>query len=348
MLRGWLAAMANADRSRATLARRAAAARTFFRWATHTSRVATDPTLRLGTARAAGTLRTVLALEPVTRLLDAARERAADGDPVHVRDWAAVELLTPPAVRVGELCGADVDDLDLAELTLRVVGKGDKERVVPFGRPASRALDAWLRTGRPRLARDGSGSALLLGRRGGRIDQRQVRTVVHELAAQVGVDDIAPHALRHTAATHLLEGGSDLRTVQEILGHASLSTNQRYTPRLGRAAALGLRARAPAGLTCMTTHPGGAPSPHLTTCTETEPTMTALHEALAGTAAPAALRAYTRGRHRPDSSRSSGRRPPRLRRPTPRPPPRRSSSSRPSTSRGPSSPRPAARRPASV
>ncbi|GIG38441.1 tyrosine recombinase XerC [Cellulomonas phragmiteti] len=229
VLRGWLAAMANADRSRATLARRAAAARTFFRWATHTSRVATDPTLRLGTARAAGTLPTVLALEPVTRLLDAARERAADGDPVHVRDWAAVELLYATGVRVGELCGADVDDLDLAELTLRVVGKGDKERVVPFGRPASRALDAWLRTGRPRLARDGSGSALLLGRRGGRIDQRQVRTVVHELAAQVGVDDIAPHALRHTAATHLLEGGSDLRTVQEILGHASLSTTQRYT-----------------------------------------------------------------------------------------------------------------------
>jgi len=229
VLRGWLAAMANADLSRATLARRAAAARTFFTWATHTSRVATNPTLRLGTARAAGTLPTVLAVEPVTRLLDAARERAAGGDPVHVRDWAAVELLYATGVRVGELCGADVDDLDLDELTLRVIGKGDKERVVPFGRPASRAVRTWLQTGRPRLVRDGSHGALFLGRRGGRIDQRQVRTVVHDLAALVGVDDVAPHALRHTAATHLLEGGSDLRTVQEILGHASLATTQRYT-----------------------------------------------------------------------------------------------------------------------
>ncbi|WP_372434913.1 tyrosine recombinase XerC [Cellulomonas wangleii] len=229
ILRGWLAAMANAHRSRATLARRAAAARTFFRWAVHTGRVPTDPTLRLGTARAAGALPTVLAVEPVTRLLDAARERALDGDAVHVRDWAAVELLYATGVRVGELCGADVDDVDAAELMLRVVGKGDKERVVPFGRPAAQAVDAWLRTGRPRLVRDGSPPALLLGSRGGRIDQRQVRTVVHDLAREVGVEDVAPHALRHTAATHLLEGGSDLRTVQEILGHASLSTTQRYT-----------------------------------------------------------------------------------------------------------------------
>ena len=229
VLRGWLAAMANAQRSRATLARRAAAARTFFRWATHTSRIATDPTLRLATARAGGALPTVLAVEPVTRLLDAARERAASGDAVHVRDWAAVELLYATGARVGELCGADVDDVDLAELTLRVVGKGDKQRVVPFGRPAARAVEAWLRTGRPALAREGSHGALLLGRRGGRVDQRQVRTLVHQLAAEVGVDDVAPHALRHTAATHLLEGGSDLRTVQEILGHSSLATTQRYT-----------------------------------------------------------------------------------------------------------------------
>lgn len=229
VLRGWLAAMAGADRSRATLARRAAAARTFFTWATRTSRVPVDPTLRLGTARATATLPTVLAVEPVTRLLDAARDRAADRDPVHVRDWAVAELLYATGARVGELCGADVADVDLAGHTLRVVGKGDKERVVPFGRPAARAVDAWLTSGRPRLAHDASPPALLLGRRGGRVDQRQVRTVVHDLAALVGVDDIAPHALRHTAATHLLEGGSDLRTVQEILGHASLATTQRYT-----------------------------------------------------------------------------------------------------------------------
>ncbi|WP_432458066.1 tyrosine recombinase XerC [Cellulomonas iranensis] len=229
LLRGWLAAMVQDGLSRATLARRSAAARTFFTWATRTGRVPVDPTLRLGTARAASVLPAVLAVEPVTRLLDAARERAADADPVHLRDWAALELLYATGARVGELCGADVGDLDLGQLTLRVVGKGDKERVVPFGRPAARAVDAWLTTGRPRLVREGSGPALLLGRRGGRADQRQLRAVVHELAAAVGVDDVAPHALRHTAATHLLEGGSDLRTVQEILGHASLSTTQRYT-----------------------------------------------------------------------------------------------------------------------
>jgi integrase/recombinase XerC len=229
LLRGWLAAMVQDGLSRATLARRSAAARTFFTWATRTGRVPVDPTLRLGTARAASVLPTVLAVEPVTRLLDAARERAADADPVHLRDWAALELLYATGARVGELCGADVDDVDLGQLTLRVTGKGDKERVVPFGRPAARAVDAWLATGRPRLVREGSGPALLLGRRGGRADQRQLRAVVHELAAAVGVDDVAPHALRHTAATHLLEGGSDLRTVQEILGHASLSTTQRYT-----------------------------------------------------------------------------------------------------------------------
>ncbi len=229
VLRGWLAEMADAERSRATLARRAASVRTFFRWAVHTSRVAVDPTVRLGTARAGAPLPTVLAVEPVARLLDAARERAGDGDPVHLRDWAAVELLYATGVRVGELCGADVDDLDLDVLTLRVVGKGDKERIVPLGRPAARAVQAWLRSGRPRLVGTASSPALLLGSRGGRVGQRQVRTVVHRLAAAVGVEDIAPHALRHTAATHLLEGGSDLRTVQEILGHASLSTTQRYT-----------------------------------------------------------------------------------------------------------------------
>jgi integrase/recombinase XerC len=131
--------------------------------------------------------------------------------------------------RVGELCGADLDDLDLAERTLRVVGKGDKERVVPFGVPAAEAVRAWIDRGRPALAGDVAGRALLLGRRGGRADQRQIRAVAHAVAALSGVDDVAPHALRHTAATHLLEGGSDLRSVQEVLGHASLATTQRYT-----------------------------------------------------------------------------------------------------------------------
>ncbi|MHB1489557.1 tyrosine recombinase XerD [mine drainage metagenome] len=229
VLRGWLAAMSDANLSRATIARRGAAARTFFEWAHRTGRIAVDPAVRLASARPIRSLPTVLGIEHAARLLDTARGRADDGDAVHLRDWAALELLYATGVRVGELVAADVDDLDLDRRTLRVLGKGSKERVVPLGVPAARAAVAWLRAGRPQLARDGSGSALLLGRRGQRLDQRQLRAVSHEIAEIAGVADIAPHALRHTAATHLLQGGSDLRSVQEVLGHSSLATTQRYT-----------------------------------------------------------------------------------------------------------------------
>lgn len=228
-LRGWLASMAAAQRSRATLARRGAAVRTFFEWAARTGRVPADPAARLVSARPGVTLPTVLGTGPVGELLDVARARAEDDDPVHLRDWAALELLYASGVRVGEACGVDVDDVDTSERTVRVVGKGDKERVVPFGRPAAAALRRWLDQGRPALVRVDSPPALFIGRRGGRLDQRQLRAVVHEVAALAGVDDVAPHALRHTAATHLLEHGSDLRSVQEFLGHASLATTQRYT-----------------------------------------------------------------------------------------------------------------------
>ncbi|MBU4335263.1 MAG: tyrosine-type recombinase/integrase, partial [Actinobacteria bacterium] len=191
-------------------------------------RVATDPTTRLANARAAKTLPTVLAQDSVATLLDGAGRAAADGGPLDVRDWALAELLYASGVRVGELCACDIDDLDLDQRTLRVLGKGRKERVVPIGLPAVRAARTWLATARPALAGPGT-SALLVGARGGRLDQRQARAAVHRLAAAAGVDDVAPHGLRHSAATHLLEGGSDLRSVQELLGHASLATTQRYT-----------------------------------------------------------------------------------------------------------------------
>ncbi len=229
MLRSWLAAMVAAGMSRATLARRVAAVRAYFGWAQRTGRIAEDPSLRLASARIPPALPTVLDVEPMARMLEAARTRADDGDPVHLRDWSALELVYATGVRVGELVGADVDDVDRDQRTLRVLGKGGKERVVPFGVPAARALTAWLTAGRPRLAVDGSGPALYLGRRGRRLDQRQLRAVAHDAAAAAGVPDVAPHALRHSAATHLLAGGSDLRSVQEVLGHASLATTQRYT-----------------------------------------------------------------------------------------------------------------------
>ncbi|MBD3778241.1 MAG: tyrosine recombinase XerC [Micrococcales bacterium] len=229
VLRGWLASMAASRRSRATLARRGSAARTFFAWAARTGRVDADPALRLASARPAAHLPTVLDQGAAATLLDTARRRADDGDPVHLRDWAALELMYATGARVGELCGADVDDLDLGGRTLRVTGKGDRQRVVPVGELAVEATEAWLTRGRPALATDGSGAALLLGRRGGRADQRQLRQAVHAVSRLAEVVDVAPHALRHSVATHLLEGGSDLRSVQEVLGHASLATTQRYT-----------------------------------------------------------------------------------------------------------------------
>ena len=147
-----------------------------------------------------------------------------------LRDAAIMELLYATGIRVSELCGLDVDDLDEGRNTVRVFGKGGRERTVPVGLPAVRAVAAWRRAGRPVLARQGSGPALFLGARGGRLDPRTARRVVHAcLAAVAGVPESGPHGLRHAAATHLLEGGADLRSVQEILGHASLASTQIYT-----------------------------------------------------------------------------------------------------------------------
>lgn len=230
MLRSWLAGMSAAGLARATMGRRASAARTFTGWARRTGRSCGDAAARLQAPRADGHLPTVLRREQATRLLDLAGVRADDARPTHLRDVAALELLYGTGVRVGELVGLDVDDVDLDRRTVRVLGKGDKERVVPFGLPAGRAVRDWLVLGRPRLVTAASGPALLLGARGGRWDQRQVRDVVHQvLAATPDAPDAGPHALRHSAATHLLDGGADLRSVQELLGHASLATTQIYT-----------------------------------------------------------------------------------------------------------------------
>jgi integrase/recombinase XerC len=228
LLRAWLAHQSGRGASRATVARRGASVREFFAWTTRTGRTTVDAAARLTSPRVDRTLPTVLSVDAARELVDHAMEDAKDGSPAAVRAWAAAELLYATGVRVGELVGVDVDDVDRRERTVRVLGKGGKERVVPFGVPASHAVDRWLAV-RPGLVTERSGPALLLGDRGGRWDQRQVRAAVHRLAALAGVPDIAPHALRHTAATHLLSGGSDLRTVQEVLGHSSLATTQRYT-----------------------------------------------------------------------------------------------------------------------
>ncbi len=229
-LRSWLAKQQTLGRSRTTLARRATAARVFTAWLARTGRAPLDQGASLGSPKAHRTLPPVLRADEASDLIRAAAERADDGSAVGLRDVAMLELLYATGIRVGELVGLDVDDVDRERNVVRVLGKGRKERTVPFGRPAARALDFWLRQGRPRLAGPASGPAVFLGARGGRIDQRAVRTMVHRRIAEVpGAPDIGPHGLRHTAATHLLEGGADLRSVQELLGHASLATTQLYT-----------------------------------------------------------------------------------------------------------------------
>lgn len=230
VLRSWLAAQAAAGTARTTLARRTASARNFTAWLMRTRRIATDPGARLVAARAHRTLPAVLHQTQAVDAMDAAELGAAQEDPVALRDRLIVELLYSTGIRVGELCSLDLVAVDKHRRLLRVVGKGDKERSVPYGRPAADAIDAWLRAGRPKLVTAASGRALLLGKRGGRLDQRQARSVVHDvLSAVPGSPDLSPHGLRHSAATHLLEGGADLRVVQELLGHASMATTQLYT-----------------------------------------------------------------------------------------------------------------------
>jgi integrase/recombinase XerC len=230
VLRSWLATQQTLGRSRTTLSRRATAARVFTGWLVTTGQADADAAAMLASPKPQRHLPAALSADDVRTLLDAAAQCAAGADPLAVRDVAILELLYATGIRVGELCGLDVDDVDATRRVVRVLGKGRKERSVPYGVPASRALDRWRDRGRPRLAVPGSGPALFLGVRGGRIGQRAVRKLVHDRLHEVdGAPDVGPHGLRHSAATHLLEGGADLRAVQELLGHASPATTQIYT-----------------------------------------------------------------------------------------------------------------------
>jgi integrase/recombinase XerC len=229
-MRSWLAKQQTLGLSRTTLARRATAARVFTAWLHRTGLAPRDAGATLGSPKAHRTLPPVLRVDEADDLIRAAAALADDGSPVGLRDVAMLELLYATGIRVGELVGLDVDDLDRDRNVVRVLGKGRKERSVPLGAPAATALDRWLAEGRPALRADGAGPALFVGARGRRIDQRAVRRLVHARIHDVpGAPDIGPHGLRHTAATHLLEGGADLRSVQELLGHASLATTQLYT-----------------------------------------------------------------------------------------------------------------------
>lgn len=235
-IRAWLGSMSRAGMSRATLARRVASFRTFASWAQVRGIVSGDAGENLRATRPDNALPTVLSAADAAHLLETARaaayrEDSATPDSVKLRDWAALELLYATGIRVSELTGLELANINKSQRTIRVTGKGDKQRVVPYGIPAGLALEEYLEKGRPALVNPEKPALnrVFLGAKGGALDTRIVRGMLHRLTVQAGVPDLGPHGLRHTAATHLLDGGADLRSVQEILGHASLATTQRYT-----------------------------------------------------------------------------------------------------------------------
>ena len=222
-LRSWLANQQTKGASRTTLSRRATSIKLFTKWAFKEGLLPNDVGANLATPKAHRVLPEILDVKSADLAMKSLETVAEEtGELTAIRNLAMVELLYATGARVSELCGLDLKDVDYERQTIRVIGKGNKERVIPVGRPAIAALEKWLVV-RPQLANQVSGNAIFLGARGKRIDQRQVREVVYKTI------ELGPHALRHSAATHLLEGGADLRTVQEILGHASLTTTQIYT-----------------------------------------------------------------------------------------------------------------------
>ncbi len=226
VLRRYLGHLGERGYARATLQRRASTLRTFFRFLVRRGYVADDPAALLGSPKKGRTLPRVLRPEQVVALI----LHPDTSEPAGQRDRALLELLYASGARVSEVCGLDVGGVDLQTRQVRVLGKGSKERIVPLGEPAVAALETYVRTGRPALLEgDRSQPALFVNASGGRLGTRDARTIVSRHARGAGVGHVTPHTLRHSYATHLLEGGADLRAVQELLGHSSLATTQRYT-----------------------------------------------------------------------------------------------------------------------
>lgn len=233
VLRGWLWERQQTGLAASTLSRNVATLKSFGGWLEHHRHVPGNPASRLRAPKAPQRLPRVLADEQITRILDRAAHRAASGLPEHIRDRAIFELLYATALRVSELCDLTLDGIDLRERTVRVLGKGGKERVVPFGAPAAVATSEYLAAARPALEARSENAAppkFLLGNTGGPLNTHAVyRLVARELEQEPGSGPRGPHTFRHTAATHLLNGGADLRVVQEVLGHSSLASTQVYT-----------------------------------------------------------------------------------------------------------------------
>ena len=228
-IRSWLAELKAAGISRSTMARRIVSIRAFTHWAASQGWIQSDLGADLAIPKPHRTLPEILDIAD-TEIVIASMQTRAEEEPTPLtsRNLAMIEVLYGSGIRVSELCGLDIRSIDQGRKTLQVMGKGSKERVVPLGIPAMRALNNYLTQARPELVNEKSRNAVFLGSRGDRIDQRTVREIVYQAVSAVG-STMGPHGLRHTAATHLLEGGADLRTVQEILGHSSLATTQIYT-----------------------------------------------------------------------------------------------------------------------
>ena len=230
LLRAWVWTLAEGGMAAASLRRKVSAIKKFTTWCHTHGYFAVDPGSRLRAPAGDKALPRVMGRSHMADLLELLEKRADSGDPVAIRDHAIIEVLYATGIRVSELVGLTPGSIDQGSLTLRVIGKGNKERVVPIGIPAMRALQHYLEKARPLLVEGKDTAEVFVNTRGHALGVRSVYQVVAALLADIpGSGPMGPHTLRHTAATHLLDGGADLRSVQELLGHASLGTTQIYT-----------------------------------------------------------------------------------------------------------------------
>lgn len=228
-LRDWMWRQSEAGATKTTLARKTSSAKAFTEFLTDRGELASNPGLKLRAPKLERTLPKVASERVLAEVFTKLSELAQDQNPSSLRNMCAVELLYATGMRVSELAGLNLSDIDFSRKLLRVTGKGNRERMLPYGEAAASALDNYLRLGRPKLTTETSPEALLLTSRGKRVGVRQLYALVANLLAQTATGAAGPHTLRHSAATHLLDHGADLRAVQEILGHASLATTQIYT-----------------------------------------------------------------------------------------------------------------------
>lgn len=229
VIRDWLWSLSEAGIAKSSIARKNSAVRSFTAWCFKNSIATQDPGLRLRSPKLSKTLPKVVSRSSLQVIFERLEAAAVQDEPQAIRDLLVIELLYASGARVSEIVGLDLDDVDYSRRVLRLFGKGSKQRMVPYGEPAGDALDRWIRVGRPALAIEAGVQALLVNSRGKRVGVRQVYGLVADLTSHTQTGSTGPHALRHSAATHLLDGGADLRAVQELLGHASLGTTQIYT-----------------------------------------------------------------------------------------------------------------------